>query len=95
MQSAFGLAEILPPARPRIIPGRYRRRAVGAANAGIMAIVQRIVRHVMESNVRPDIVDAPLRQWIELDQPEFMIPLDQSGIRPGRSLIAPNSRDPG
>src|SRR5687768_3846661 len=95
MQSTFGLTEILPSARPRIFSSKHRSRAMRAADAGIIAIVEGIVRHVMDSNVGPDIVGAPLRQRIEFHQPELVIPFHQTGVRPIRALLASNARDPG
>ncbi len=66
-----------------------------AADAGIIAIVEGIVRHFMDSNVGPDILGAPLRQRIEFHQRKFVIPFDQTGVRPVRPLIASDARDPG
>src|SRR5688572_15811090 len=65
VQSTLGLAEVLPTARPCVFSGQHRSRAMRTADAGIVAIVQGIVRHVMEPNVGPDIVGAPLCQRIK------------------------------
>ena len=44
---------------------------MGAADAGIIAIVQGIVRYVMESNVRPDIVALHLASGLNLSNPNL------------------------
>lgn len=67
---------------------------MGAANAGVILIMQWVVGNFVDLDVGPDIGPAPSRQWVDLDQLELVVPFDQSSISSRRGLIAPNSGDP-
>src|SRR5688500_12114703 len=94
VQSALGLAEVLPPARARIVSRKDGRGAMRTADTGIVAVVQGVIGHFMELEIGPDLVTAPAGQRIHFDQVELLIPLDETGIGAGRSLISPDAGDP-
>ena len=94
VQPTFRLAEVFPASRARVFARSDRRRAMGAADAGIIAIVQGIVRYIMQPNIRPDIVRAPSCQRIEFKQSEFLVPFHESGVSAGRALVATNAGHP-
>ena len=95
MQSAFSLRRALPTPCPGIFTGHDRRGAVRTANAGIVAIVQFVVRHLVDLDISPYVFPRPFGQGIHFDQLEFAIPLDQLGISSRWSLITPDSGNPG
>ena len=71
-----------------------RGGAVGAADAGIILIVQRVIGNFVDFDVGPDIGPRPSSQRIDFDQFKFLVPLDQPGIRTGRSLVTPDPGNP-
>ena len=62
VQSALGLAEIFPPTGARIVSRKDRRGAMRAADAGVIAVVQRVIGHLVELEVHPDLFTAPSGQ---------------------------------
>ncbi len=94
VQSALGLAEVLPPTRARIVSRKDGRGAMRAADAGIIAVVQGVIGHFMKLEVHPDFFTAPSGQGIHFDQVEFPIPFDEPRVGSRRSLVAPDPRDP-
>ena len=95
MQSAFGFLKWLPAPGARIFTGVHGRGAVRAANTGVAAIVERVVWHVMLSDVLPDVRVGPCRQGIELHQLKLVVPLHQTGMGAGWRLIPADAGDPG
>src|SRR6185503_13153141 len=69
-------------------------RAMSAADAGIAAVVQRIVRNVVSRDVLPHLRFAPASQWIDLHEPPLIVPFDDASGRALESLIAANRGDP-
>ena len=84
MKSALGFVEPGPASCSRIFSGLHTSCAMGAADAGISAIMQRIVGQIVIMNVAPDFCGGPIDKRINLDQMEFCIPLhfECSGIEP-------------
>src|SRR5216683_2369404 len=68
VQAAFGLAETGPASCAQIFPGLDCARAMGASNAGIIAIVQRVIWYVVLVDVTPDHFGSPVCNGIDLDQ---------------------------
>src|SRR6185369_6974460 len=85
----------LPAPRARILPGHDRLCAMGAADARVVLVMQRVVRHFIDLDVRPYIGPRPTDKRIDLHELEGVVPLDRLGIRPGRRLLPPNARNPG
>ena len=94
MQAALGLAAVLPATRARIFTGKDRRRAVGATNAGIVPVMQRVVRNLVNADIGPNILAFPSRQGVYFQKPELAIPFDQSCSGSRRGLITPDPGDP-
>jgi hypothetical protein len=96
VQPALGLAEILPPARTRIVARKDRRGTVGAADAGVIAVVEPVIRALRGAGgtSRPAHWSSG-PEGLNFDQLELFIPLDQSGVGSRGSLIPPNSCNPG
>src|SRR5262249_2155860 len=66
-----------------------------AANARIALVVERIVRHVMLEDKRPDVLLGPLQERVDLHQAEFGVPLDNAGAGAVGRLVAADRTDPG
>ena len=65
-----------------------------ASDAGIMAVVQRVVREIVFADVLPDSVVSPVCQGIDLQQVKLFIPLYFAGAGTSGSLIATDGRSP-
>jgi len=76
MEAALGLAEARPAASSRVLAGTDSARAVGATNARVALIVQRVIRHVVLMDVAPHLLRIPVHDWIDFHQAKFGIPLD-------------------
>src|SRR5215470_2119432 len=53
VKSALGFGETCPPASASIFAASHRARAMCAANAGIILIVQHVVRNVVPAHITP------------------------------------------
>ena len=69
-------------------------RAVRASYAGIIAIMERVIRQISGAQIVPYIIVGPVGDGIDLRNPQGWIPFNLSGIRPGGGLFAANGRDP-
>src|SRR5688572_23330526 len=94
VQAALGLFFAAPPPRPGVLAGRNRARARRAADARVVLIVERVVRHLMLSHVRLDLLKGPARERVDLDEAEAPIPSDDRRVRAFGRLVAPNGGDP-
>jgi hypothetical protein len=67
MEAAFFLIRLLPPpsAGADVFAGLYRAGAGLAADGGIASVMQRVVWYSVATDVVPDIVFRPIREWIE------------------------------
>src|SRR5581483_10499340 len=95
MQAALGLGEIPPSPGARIFPRLDRRRAMRTADAGIVLIMEPVVRHFVYLDISPHVLGRPFRQRVDLDELEFTVPFDQPGVRSGRRLVTSDPRNPG
>src|SRR5579863_6153620 len=97
MQTAFARFGVFPPPAPgaMTLPRCGGTRARRAANAGIAAIVQRVVRQLLGANIGPDIALGPIEQWTDLLQAVLLVARNR--LRPGAriGLFTPHARDPG
>ena len=66
-----------------------------APNAGVVLLVERIVRDVIRINIRPNLLPGPRSQGIDFHQLKSLIPFYEPSIRSCGRLIASNARDPG
>ena len=95
MQSAFGFRTALPAARPMVFTRHHRLRAMCAADTGIIAVMERVIRYFVNMDIGPDVAPRPFGKRIDLHQLKFGVPLDQFRMGSGRRLIPPDSRNPG
>lgn len=94
VQSALRFVEPGPPSRARVFSGLHAPSAVRAPNAGIPAIVQRIVRKIVVMDIAPDFRVRPVGERVDLDQVKLRVPRDLESAGPGRSLVATDAGDP-
>src|SRR5687767_9418932 len=94
MKPAFSLAELLPASGPGIISGLDGGGAVRASNARILPLVQGVVGHVVHPDIRPDVLCAPSRQWVDLHELKLRVPFHDPRVRARGRLIAANAGDP-
>src|SRR5256712_3512790 len=95
VQPALGLGEPGPAPGPGILAGLHRAGAVGAADAGIVLVVERVVGDLVQLDVGPDVLGLPPGERVELDQPELGDPFDQLGVRASGRLLASDDGDTG
>jgi len=95
MQPALGFCESGPPACPSIFAGVNSAGALHASDAGIILIVELIVRNVVFDQITPHLFRRPVSNRINLYQPKFFVPFNLAGTSAERSLIAANARNPG
>src|SRR5882672_5473776 len=66
-----------------------------AADRGVAAIVQRVVRHTTLSDAGPDLGPAPVGKRVEFRDAVHRVALAQWQFVPGHRLRTAQSRDPG
>lgn len=66
VKAALGLGSSGPAAGARVFAGAHRAGAMGAADAGEAAIVQRVVGRVMCADVLPYLLGVPVGERIDL-----------------------------
>ena len=84
VQAAFRLGLARPATRPFVFSRRHGPRARPAADRRITLIVQRVIRHVVGHDKRPDVALRPAQERVDLHQVELG--------RPSRSR-RPDGRD--
>ena len=72
-----------PTSGARVFPRPDRSRAMGAADAGIVLIVKRVVWHAVIVDVAPNLPGRPVHDGIDLDQAELSVPLNAASAGPG------------
>src|SRR5438477_9036217 len=75
VQAAFGLAKARPAAGARVLTGLHGASAMGAADAGVVLIMQWIVGHVVLDHIAPNHLSRPVGERTDLDQIEFVVPI--------------------
>src|SRR6266850_7171667 len=95
VDSAFVLTRTAPAPCSRIFTDSHPRRARHASNRRIILVVQWVVRHVMLCYVVPDITCRPFGEWIDLDETEPLVPLDDANACSLRRLVATHGCYPG
>src|SRR5579862_9367032 len=67
---------------------------MGASDAGIILIMQRVIRNVALMDIVPDLLRSPIHNGIDFYQPKLCVPFNFLCVRASRSLIATNTRNP-
>src|SRR5262245_6771514 len=76
VQAALFLLRPRPPAGALVFPVTDRAGAGPAADARVVLIVERIIRHPMLDDVTPHVLLRPAQKWVDLHQVEFGVPLN-------------------
>lgn len=95
VQAAFGLAETGPASCAQIFTGLNRARAMGASNAGIIAVVQRVIGYIVLADVTPHHLGSPVGDGIDLDQLKLRIPFQFVSVSSRCGLLSADRSDPG
>src|SRR3954463_16274943 len=91
VQPALRLVGPRPAARAAVARLRARR----AADRGVAAVVQRVVRQGALVGPPPQVLLGPVDERVVLPHRALLVPLDRLGVRAGRRLLAADARDPG
>src|SRR3954469_18503490 len=91
VQPALRLVGVGPAASAPVVG---RQRAVRAADRGVAAIVQLVVRHVVAEDVIPHLALGPVGQWVGLPEAVAEVPVDLLGAAPRHRLLAAQSGHP-
>ena len=94
MQSALGFGETRPTTGARIFTGTDSARAMRAADAWIILIVQFIVWDVVVVDVAPDLLGSPVHDRIDFHEIELRVPLNSVRTGSGGGLVAANTGNP-
>src|SRR5579863_8966795 len=95
VKPALCLIESRPAPRSGILSWLHRPRAIGATDAWIIAIVQRVVGHIVRADVVPHLRRSPVRDRIQLHQAKFRVPFKLFCICACGRLIAADACYPG
>src|SRR3954454_16209869 len=90
VQPALRLVGPRPAARAAVARLRARR----AADRGVAAVVQRVVRQVALVDPPPQVLLGPVDERVVLPHRALLVPLDRLGVRAGRRLLAADAGDP-
>ena len=94
MYAALALFETWPPSCAGSFSRLDGSRAVRASYAGIIAIVERVIRQISRAEIAPYHFVSPIGDGIDLRNSQGRIPFNLSGIRPRGGLFAADGRDP-
>src|SRR5438874_2644859 len=94
VDAALDLVEALPAAAARILAGGDGLRAVRAADARVVLVVELVVGDVVVEDVLPHLRLSPRGERVHLHQPELLVPLDDVGISACGRLVAADAADP-
>src|ERR1700736_2455721 len=95
MDPALELVRAGPAAGPLLLAQRGRARAGNAADRAIARVVQRVVRDLVDRDVRVDALGVPVDERMDLPDAVALRPLHLRRLRAARRLLAPDARDPG
>src|SRR5258708_7113675 len=94
MQPALRLVEPRPASRAGIFSRLHASRAMGAPNAGISAIMERVVGKVVVVDITPDLRRAPVGERVDLHQMKFCVPVYLKRAGPLWGLVAADTGHP-
>src|SRR6478672_13932005 len=95
MESALGLAKARPSSGASIFSGINRARAMCATDAGVIAVMERVVRNIILHHITPHHFASPISQRADLHQTEFRVPIYFANRSALSGLSAANRGDPG
>src|SRR5947207_523186 len=95
VQSALLFSGAGPAPGPLVLALRHRVGTRPAANTGITAVVQGIIRDRVADDEPPDVAPRPTQQRVDLHQVELGVPLDHAGGGAVAGLVAADGADPG
>lgn len=95
VKAALGLGRSRPSTGSGVFSGAHGASAMSATNAGIFAVVQRVVWRVMLADVLPYLLGIPVGEGVNFHQTKFFIPFNFAGAGTGSGLIAADAGDPG
>src|SRR5262245_14726291 len=86
-----------PPASSAMVLPRLHRTSAGrAADAGVTQIIERMVRHVVRTDIIPHLIFSPVGQGVDLHNAAMvMVEFDFANVGAGGPLIATEPRHPG
>src|SRR3954469_9146387 len=85
----------LPGVRPAPAAALRRKRAVGAADRLVAAVVERVIRQIVLVDVGPDLRLAPVRERVDLPQPVQLVVAELRREAAALRLLAAEAGDPG
>src|SRR5437867_7339808 len=84
-----------PPARALGFAGKDGTRARQASDRRVAGIEELVVRDLVLAHVVPDLVEGPVRDRVQLDDPAVLaVELHLGDVPPALPLLAPKSGDP-
>src|SRR5919201_1676398 len=92
---AFELPRAGPAAGALVLARPDRTRARDAADRGVAAVVQRVVRNLVYVDVGVDPFRVPVDEGLDLPNAVPLRPLDPLRVRTRRALLAADPGDPG
>src|ERR687886_2392971 len=95
MDAALELVRAGPAPGPLVLAGRDRAGARHAADRRVAAIVERVVRDLVDVDVGLDALGVPVDERLDLPDAVPLRPLHLLRVRPRRALLAPDAGDPG
>ncbi len=95
VQTALFLGRPRPPSGSFIFPVEDCSRTGPTADAGIVLVVESVVRHVVFKKEVPDVAFGPLEEWVDLDQTELAVPLNNVCCGSVFCLVTTNRANPG
>src|SRR6056297_3414909 len=95
VQAAFGFLKTRPTPRPLVFTDADGTGARLATDAGIAAVVQRVVGNVVVRDHRPDVFLGPIRQRADFYQLKLVVPADDRRLGTIGTLVATDRAGPG
>ena len=94
MEPALSFVETCPSSRAGVLAILDSLGARHASDAGVAIVKHWVVRDLMLVEIRPDILDAPFDQRVDLDNPEADVRVDKLRARPLGCLVSTDTGDP-
>src|SRR3954447_4352356 len=94
MDAALDLVGVGPPPRALVLVAQHRPRARHAADRRVAAVVERVVRDLVDDDVRLHALRVPVDERVDLPDAVALAPLDLPRVLAGQALLAADARDP-
>src|SRR6186997_1627247 len=91
---ALGLCQARPAARAQVSTRFDRLGAMGATDRRVAAIVKRVVREVVLTDVVPNVALGPVREGVQLPEVEALVPAELRGLGTGAGVCPADAGDP-